>query len=185
MASRFPRRTGTPAPADVKAGDYLTFPSLTITLPDDGKVTGAVTAYLTRADHASVRTEGAHVNDENLAVTYRGEDFLVHVHVFRGADGTWSLGADDTPHVTRRESWSDAPPSYARAVVDAIVHAADAALSVSPELVERAAYADAVRTTADALEELAKLDEQRAAVRKRIRQGRAALERHYVPDADA
>jgi hypothetical protein len=162
-----------PAPTVDNPG-WVPFPEVTVTLPDDGKVTGAITLTFT-GEHVSARTEGAHVNDENLAVAYRGESFLVHVGVYLEADGSWSANRDRVPHVTRRASWSDAPPSFRAAIVAAVEEAVNAVASVSPELVRAGRYASAMQALSSATRDLAELDAKRRDVRKVIRAERARV----------
>lgn len=155
---------------------YTSWPRVTVTLPDEGKVTGAFTVTFTNGEHASALTDGAHVNDDNQAVEYRGASYLAHVHVYRGADGTWRAGDKYPPHVTRRENWSDAPRTYRDAIANAIAEAVDAVASVSPEIIRAGEYSDASNMARDLASKLAELDIERAAVRKSLKSALARME---------
>lgn len=150
----------------------------TVTLPDDGKVSGAFTMHYTDANHAAAYTDGAHVNDDNLAINFRGESFLVRIDVYRLPDGSLTIdppsGGYNRASVTRRQNWSDAPPSFAAAIVSVVGEAAmdswDQSLADAAQ--ERQDGWDLERLRKEADELAGKLREARAAIRK--------IERRYV-----
>jgi hypothetical protein len=62
----------------------------TIDLTTHG-VTGTVTLRPTSSDHVYLTTEGAHVNDDTPAVTYRGRRFLVGADAYVDDSGTFTV----------------------------------------------------------------------------------------------
>lgn len=88
-------------------------------LPEGGKVTGTFKVCFQGDGNVYAGTEGAHVNDNNPAIDYRGESFLVSLHPKRQEDGTFECDRQYI-HVTRRQNWSDAPPSFRDAIVKAV-----------------------------------------------------------------
>lgn len=107
---------------------YQPYPQVRFNLPMSGKVTGTAILLVRGDGTGQIRTEGAHVNDDNPAVDYRGESFLVHLEVVRDETGKVSLPDDGYRlgkygSVTRRSNWSrsDAPVSFAMAIAEALV----------------------------------------------------------------
>jgi hypothetical protein len=100
----------------------------------DGKVSGRVVAKPMRHGYVFVSTDGAHVNDDNPAIDFRGESWLVTLRLIDGND--------PQPHITRRQNWSDAPPSYARTIVEAVSAAVAEYMSAHPDIVRAGALAD-------------------------------------------
>lgn len=87
------------------------------------RVTGTVTFHFTGENSVFVSTDGAHVNDDNPAVDYRGESWLVSAHYERDEHGNWDLYRSGGRNVTRRASWSDAPRTYEQAILLAVFDA--------------------------------------------------------------
>lgn len=153
---------------------WIPYPQVTAALAHGaGKsaITGTLHIAFTGTGTAYVTTAGAHHNDDNPAVTYRGAQWLVGVHLQRGADGVWA----ETHHsrrggITRRGRLADAPHTYRAAIRDAVI-AATAGLW-TPELDRAAAYAHAAQRLhaqegqrAEAARILADIDTDIAALR--------------------
>lgn len=106
--------------------EFRSFPTIRFDLPESGKVTGTYTLTFRGEGSALARTDGAHINDNNPAVDFRGESFLLHLELRRDpATGEVTFGESSgsrSPRggVTRRSNWSDAPPSYADKIGEAI-----------------------------------------------------------------
>ena len=105
-------------------------------LAGTGKVTGCVTVRFTSDRTAYVSTDGAHVNDSNPALQFRGRDYLAGIHVTRNGDGPW---IPSRVHVTDRAKWTDAPRTF----TDAIAAAATAVVEqlATPDVLGQAAAA--------------------------------------------
>jgi hypothetical protein len=58
---------------------------------DHGGVTGVVAVTFQRPGLCIVQTLGAAHNNDVVAVTYRGKEYLVHQHFYQQDDGSWSL----------------------------------------------------------------------------------------------
>jgi len=105
--------------------DFVPFPHHRFHLPEGGKVTGTY-VLVVRGDTALVLTEGAHVNDDNPAIEYRGKSYLVHLELQR-VDGKVSFVAEHG-YRSPREAVSKrgldypntAPPSFSAAICEAI-----------------------------------------------------------------
>lgn len=95
---------------------WIAYPRERFTLPGP-KVTGSVELTWQRDGIVFVHTAGAHVNDDNEAVTFRDERYLVTMHFYRQSDGTWGTG--EHVHIVRGTG-GDAPPSYRAAIVEAL-----------------------------------------------------------------
>ena len=102
---------------------------------DHNGVTGVIAVTFTEPTHAYVRTEG-HVNDDLTILTYRGTEFLVSLHAHRTAYA-WERG--ERVHATRRDNWSDATPTQAKKLSEAMIATLNA-LADSPEFVAARKY---------------------------------------------
>jgi hypothetical protein len=135
-------------------------------------VTGSVRVAFTGADTAFVDTTGAHHNDSNPAIVFRGSDYLASVHARREADGAWVATHES---VSARGSFSQAPVTHKRAIADALLAAL--AQVDSAELRRAGAYARAcqnydraARDVAEARTALADAEAVLAAVESAMRE---------------
>jgi hypothetical protein len=97
------------------------YPTNRFVLPADGKVTGAAEAVFYGDGRVGVLTTDAHVNDDNPAIDFRGESWLVNLRFVRQSDEGFTFEPDNWGHITRRETWShDIPRTYYAAIVEAI-----------------------------------------------------------------
>jgi hypothetical protein len=105
---------------------------------------GPIVATFTSAEHVSCRTD-AYVNDDSPALTYRGEDYLAHVHLYAELANLepWSPQPGDRAHITRRRNSADAPRTYADAMIKAITEVVRKHVSDDPDVLRRAEYATA------------------------------------------
>lgn len=106
---------------------------------------GPVMATFTDAGHVHVSTDGAHVNDDNPCLAYRGQEYRVSVNLFADAGPdlpAWSERPDGYRTITRRPQWTDAPRTYAAAIVDAITAAVRAYVAEHPETLRAAELSD-------------------------------------------
>jgi hypothetical protein len=147
-------------------------------------VTGVLAVTFTEPTHASVRTEG-HVNDDLTILTYRGTEFLVHVHVYLKG-GKWVLG-EDRVHATRRDNWSDATPTQASKLAETVLAVMNA-YADTPEFVaarnagtEKYARFDLESAQRKVRELEEQLKAARAEQRKAKRAHEAALDKYQPP----
>lgn len=100
--------------------EFKSYPDMVVTMPEDGKVTGVFRMW-TRGDGSIGARTDAHINDDKVALTYRGEDYLIH-YEYKRVDGEVVDNADTAwrGKATRRSTWSDAPPSYDAAIREAV-----------------------------------------------------------------
>lgn len=146
---------------------WTAYPEMRTELPADGKVTGTFSVSFQGDGYAYAGTTGAHVNDDNPAIDFRGESFLTSLRLRRQSDGTFAHVDSCRPHVTRRSNWTDAPPSFADAIVKAVcAHVADL---WTEELEARGTDASARQNLSSLQREEAELRAKLAEVRKSIR----------------
>jgi hypothetical protein len=128
-------------------------PTASVMLDPTAKVSGVFEITWQGNGNIYVGTHGAHVNDDNAAIDFRGESWLV---------------SNGRPHVTRRQNWSDASPAASSAIVAAIAEAVEAVTTDADIRAGECADAgqaihSAERTAGELAEQLA---EQRAIIRK-------------------
>ncbi len=138
-------------------------------------VSGVVDIAFIGKGRASITTD-AHVNDHKPAVDFRGESWLIHVFAERTEAGEWVLmdeRGSHSVHITRRQNWSDAPPSYVAPLVAAVL--AIVPEHWTPEVDRAAEYADAAQRLHTleperdkAAEDLADMDRRVASLRARM-----------------
>jgi hypothetical protein len=143
-------------------------PTASVMLDPTAKVSGVFEITWQGNGNIYVGTHGAHVNDDNAAIDFRGESWLVSLHFVRQSDGSYATSPNGRPHVTRRQNWSDASPAASSAIVAAIAEAVEAVTTDADiRAGERADAGQAIhsaeRTAGELAEELA---EQRAIIRK-------------------
>jgi hypothetical protein len=105
---------------------------------------GPIVATFTSAGHVSCRTD-AYVNDDSPALTYRGTDYLAHVHLYAEVENLepWSPKPGDRVHITKRRNSAYAPRTYADAMIKAIAEAVREYVSGDSDVLRRAEYATA------------------------------------------
>ena len=139
-------------------------------------VTGQIRIAFVSATHISVQTM-AHRNDDVLAVTYRGKDYLVNLAFTRQPDGSVVEHEYNTPQNVSPRRTSDPFAAAPKTIRAAIVQALRAAIDATSNggYTRAAAYASAAQRLhslepqrAELAAELAKLDAE-------IAQHRAAL----------
>ena len=153
--------------------EFKSYPSVTFHMPEDGKVTGQAQLILRGNGSVLVRTD-AHINDDKPALNYRGESFLFDVDYTRQADGSFAVTEWDDDgrkwsriHVTRRQNWSDAPPSFAKALVAAVAERLESVWT--PEL-------DRAGLEADVAQRLHSLEREEAKLAQKLEEVQAAIE---------
>lgn len=137
---------------------------MTRTWQDNPKVTlqtqyGPVEAVWTDAGHVSVHTD-AHHNDDLPAITYRGQDYFVHFHLY--AKDNWGEGPEIYSSVTKRGmsfSHNDAAPTYRAAIREAVIEAVREYTCTNPEILVAAERAHVNNELLDAEKE-----EEKAAI---------------------
>lgn len=137
---------------------YIKYPHVPLTTEY-----GPAVAAFTDAGHVSVGTDGAHINDDNPCLTFRGQEYLVHVHLYVSLG--WDVKPGDHVSIQRRPQWTDAPRTHRDKIVAAIASAVRAYLAEHPETLREAEYASANNELLalegerrKAAEELAQLD---------------------------
>jgi hypothetical protein len=152
--------------------EYRRYPKVRVEL-NHGKgksvVTGPVTITFNGDDTAVVDTEGAHINDDNPAVNFRGERLLIHLRLMRNAEGNWQGQPGSLQSVTRA-NWTDAPPSFVGAVFAAV--AAKVTEVWTEDIAREAAYVGAGNQAHSLEGDLVKLEAQ-------VREVRTALAEAY------
>lgn len=97
-----------------------------------GKVSGSVViAYVGQDGGVFIGTDGAHVNDDNPAITYNGDEFIGRVWVTQDENGAWvasdtawnkaSQWSDPAGKYTRRDNWTDAGKLATRMIDQALM----------------------------------------------------------------
>jgi len=117
--------------------EWVKHPDLTAEV-NHGGVTGRLHLAFTDADTAFVTTE------PHSPLLYCEKPFRVSARLARSTDGTWApTNTDGGPRLTRQDTYPDraAAPTHAKTLLAAITHTA--AEHWTPELGERARYADA------------------------------------------
>lgn len=143
---------------------------LTVSLPEGGKVTGTVELTVIRSGHIYITSDLGYGKPDNY-VTYRGKEFRVSViRAYLHDNGEWHhhpAGESASPMIYKRNegfSLIDAPPSFAAAIVGAILDMIPNV--VGPETLKLADYIDAYNDETSAMgkveEAEAKLAEARA-----------------------
>lgn len=133
-----------------------------ISSPSVGLTTayGPVKASFTDSGHVAVRVD-AHVNDEKPALVYRGQEFIGMVHLWADAGAGWEMRDGSDCSLSRRPQSTDAPVTYARAMVAAVRDAVVSYVAEHPEVLAAADYANAnnalMRLHADRDEVIARL----------------------------
>lgn len=103
---------------------------------------GPVVAAFTDGGHVAVGTDGAHINDDNPALVFRGQDFLANVHLFaEPGDGRepWSPRRSSSDvSIKKRRPYVDAAPTHAKAIEEAIISAVRAYVAANPDVLRMA-----------------------------------------------
>lgn len=142
-------------------------------------VSGPARIAFTGAGRAYISTDGAHHNDDNPAITFRGRDWLVDVHAVRSPDGAW------TEH-DGRSSWAvkqrgamggkGAPDTFRTAIVSAMLETI--ADYWTPEIDQLAAYANAAQSIGRAQEKVAEAARALAEAEEECRAIQADMDAH-------
>lgn len=136
-------------------------PKFTVSLPEGGKVTGDVEFSVIRRDHIYITSDLGYGKPDNY-VHYRGQDFRVSVlRAYLHSNGEWHSHPEDettsNPMIYKRtEGFSliDAPPSFAAAIVGAILDSVPG--NVGPASLNRAEWVSAYNDETSAMEAVAK-----------------------------
>lgn len=110
-------------------------------------------------DYVSARTD-AHVNDDKPALTWRGNDYLVHFFLFEDKD--WGVG-DDSHHssITLRQNWETKyrfqTPTLFDVLELAVVEAVQAYVAEHPETVAEGKVAKITQDLSSAERDLAEV----------------------------
>ena len=157
--------------------DWTPYPEESLELDRAGKVTGSVQVAW-QGDGTVFVTTVAHINDHLQAIDFRGESFLVTTHLYRQPDGTFTPTRPDAEtwvqaSVTRRQNWSDAPPSFHKAIMAAIQAAVEDLWTPERDRAGlEASVAQALHSLArdrdKALTELAEIDDKITAAKARL-----------------
>lgn len=155
---------------------WLDSPEFTGVTIDNAGVTGTVRVSFTRGDSAYVSTR-AHVNDDAPAVTFRGSDYLVNIHLERDAvTGKWSEHREYSAYAIARRSYSDKPvaPTIRERIVTTLCSLVDSMWSEDINRQAKKAYATrnlivATNEYHAAAAELVKLGNQVRTLRETIR----------------
>lgn len=100
---------------------WVDYPRLPVEFNHGHGVSGRVTLVFTDRNTVIVDTAGAHVNDNNLAVTFRGNSYLVHLALVRhNESGPWTVNPDVHQDVKSRTSWSKATPHQHNTIIAAL-----------------------------------------------------------------
>jgi hypothetical protein len=118
---------------------YMQTPRGIVIETEYGKVRLSVTRATAVYVEVGDETGNAHINDDRPALVYRGQEYIGSIHFEVTADG--QLAVSDfrgSVHLSKRPQWSDAPRSYATAMLAAISTAVKAHLDAHPELLRKA-----------------------------------------------
>lgn len=149
---------------------WKAYPTEIVHLPEGGKVTGQFVVTWQGNGRAYVHTD-AHVNDDKPAVNFRGESFLVSVHLTTNGESAASNEAYSS--VTRRSNWTPAPRTFREAVTDAVLKAVTEAWT--PEKDRAGVEADVAQNLHHLEPEREKLLEQLAEVDRKIAEQKERL----------
>lgn len=128
-------------------------------------------------DYVSVRTD-AHVNDNKPALTWRGNDYLVHFFLFEDKD--WGVGDDrHHSHVTQRANWNEKhrfqTPTLFDALEGACIEAVKAHIAEHPEVVAEGKVAKITQDLSSAERDLAEVTVKYNAAHEKVNGLVAAL----------
>lgn len=151
--------------------DWKPFPEETVHLPEGGKVTGKFEVVWQGNGRCFVRTD-AHLNDDKPALNFRGESFLFSAHLVL-SPGTGQSVSSSHSHATRRSNWTDAPPSFHKAIEAAVTEAVEGAWTHEKDRAgleaDVAQYLNRLeKDREDLLGQMAKVDAQITEQRKRL-----------------
>lgn len=165
---------------DTNAQPWVKTPKLVVTVGHGkGKsvVTGRVTISFIGDGIAFVGTDGAHHNDNNPAISFRGTEWLAHEAFTRQPDGTWELTDPRANYGTVQRGLarvgSHTPTTHRAAIVEAL--AATVAQHWTPELDRQATYAHAAQRLHGLLPERAEIVATLAELDSRIASLQATL----------
>lgn len=144
-------------------GKFTRGPEITVDLDHKG-VTGRVKLVFTSGDHCSVSCDGYINVPDSDRVTYRGKDYLPHVHVYRlsGDDEVIVWGIDE-----KRSYGHFGLDGVAKTFKAAIIAAIVAAVQEhgTQEVINQATYAEAMTDLSRADEEARDLESKLSAAR--------------------
>lgn len=124
--------------------EWRNFPSFTI-----DTLYGPFTVTMSGPDWAycSVGRDGrtAHVNDRVECLTYRGTEYIGSVRLAYEGEGEWARWTVRDSHLTKRQTWTDAPPTHRDQMVMAARVAFVDYLDAHPELMHGADVAETMR----------------------------------------
>lgn len=129
---------------------------------------GPVEAAFTDADHVSVSTD-AHHNDNLPGISFAGQEFLVHFHLYRSRD--WDEDPKGYSSVSKRGRIGvNAAPSHRAKIKEEIREAVREFVAAHPHVLHDAAVSDVNNDILGAEEDLAKLEAEIAPVQAKLRE---------------